>query len=135
MFISLTTARSFLPTHQPISREKQTQIPNISQVLSQVAFFPLFPYLSQLNSFYLAHHIFSDLLVHTQLSAKSAQDCLHPSETSSALYPANSSSILSKYHSSFGSQWSPPRCHKSFPVRRVLQISKLSKLKAGHSLI
>lgn len=63
MFLSLTTARSFLPTHRPISREKQTQIPNICQVLSHTAFFSQFPYFSQLNSFYLAHHMFSDLLV------------------------------------------------------------------------
>lgn len=42
MFLSLTTARRVLPTHQPIAREKQTQIPNIRQVLSQMVSLPYF---------------------------------------------------------------------------------------------
>lgn len=86
MFLSLTTARSFLPTHQPIAREKQTQIPNICQVLSQIAFFSLFPYFSQLNSFYLFYSIFSDLLAPNimQLSPR-AQYSLQPSELCSRI--------------------------------------------------
>lgn len=140
MSISLTTARSFLPTHQPISREKQTQIPNICQILSQIASPPPhFLLLANWTLFYLARHIFLDLPVHTHFAIISQ-------EGSRLLIPFRnllcslSSNLLKhlikiKYHSSLGPQLSPARCYKSSPVQTALQISQLSKLKSGDALI
>lgn len=83
MFVSLTTARSFLPTHQPISREKQTQIPNICQILSQIVFSPYFLISANLTLSTLptACFLISQYTHLLQLSAKRAQDGLYPSET------------------------------------------------------
>lgn len=49
MFLSLTTARSFLPTHQPISRETDTNTKYMPSSPSN-SFFPPFSSLSQLDA-------------------------------------------------------------------------------------
>lgn len=140
MSISLTTARSFLPTHQPISREKQTQIPNICQVLSQIASpHPHFLLLANWTLFYLAHHVVLDLPVHTHFAIIS-QEGLQLLLPFRNLLCSSSGNLLKhlikiKYHSSLGPPHSPARCYKSSPVRTALQISQLSKLKAGDSLV
>lgn len=131
MFISLTTARSFLPTHQPILREKQTQIPNICQVLPFFLFLPLANWMLSCP----AHHLFSDLPGHTFRSSQPrvlniAYTLPEPTLLCIQQSPQAPYQNITAY-------WghSAARDYKSFPVWTDLQISQLSKLKATDSLI
>lgn len=122
MFIFPTTARSFMPTHQPISKEKQTQIPNTCQDLSQIrSFIFLFRQLdfhSTLPSCILGSTSACILAIITQDT-----DHLLTSEM------ICSSSVLLKYQSSFGLQRSSLHVRNPPLLRPGLQNSKLSKLK------
>lgn len=129
MFISVTTARS-LPTHQPISRENRHKY-QIYAKFSLNSNFLYFLILANLT-FYLAHHIVSDFLVHgfyffvniSQEGSRWLVSFRNPPLFYIQQLPQ------APYQDMLQSLWVTvlfPQKSKSFPRRTVLQISKLSK--------
>lgn len=126
-------SQKLLPTHQPISREKQTQIPNICQVLSQIAF-PLFSYfqLDFLPTLPVTYFLIFQGTHILQVLARKLQNCLYFSENYSVVHPTDSSSTLSKYQ---GSVWVTVNVLSPDTLNLVLQISKLRTHWPGDSWI